>query len=791
MLTRLDLLKTASAVGVALVITAGCSNKIHVKSAVNDKSAVNSVELNSLQAVEGNWTQPNAKPLLADDISAKVTFDYAWQTLNDNYPHFESRGINWQQLYKKYSLQIQPNSTNEQLQKTLAKLIGELADANVVLDTGEARFSGAKKVPLQQAAKAMAANAHAFGEALDETQALEKLKSTYLSIQKSYVTEQSWQQWPKDSQNPSIAWGLSEKNVGLLVLNKLDHLADAPQALLTSVMADLNDSDGLILDLRNNIGTNQSIATAIAERFTSTSADTFVTLVNNARVQNDEQKVYQVQGNNTAYKKSTYVIISQGTVGATERLAVVLGSQSHVKIVGEPSAGALSNSIEMVLPNKWRLFLPNTVVKDAKGITLSSVGIQPDIYAPAYSQASTRQLKFESYQRALTDMGKFQHANIPVEDYESKMQQLMSEGLIPGAAMAVVKGGEIVYSQGFGRADENGHSVTADTPFFIASISKTLLGTTIAQAQANGLLSLKDKVEGAQNVLGFDISYPQNPDFKPTFAQLLTHTSGLVDDRITGLCTYYFVDDFASVANWHFGEPKCPDTINPSLGNHLQQYLNEQGTLYKPSNFTSSYDVAPGSVSRYSNYGAALAGFALEAKTGKSLVELTNQYVIKPLGLTNTRWSVQGIKGNTARRYIVNADGIATPLREYLSVTYPDGGAISSANDLAKYLAVASNGGVFQGEQLLNADGIANMLTSQSTVPTVERGTGYFWHLDGDYFSHNGGDFGVLADVWADTHHDIGVVLLTNGDIFHGPAITSMIEMFATSKAFAYGYSEQ
>lgn len=748
-----------------------------------------------------------AEPLSAADINALVTFDYVWQALSDYYAHFDQRNIDWQQVYQKYSPQITTDSTDEQLQQVLAQMIGDLQDANVVLDTGDTQLSGDKKVPLLQAAKATAATALAYGETLSVEQALAQLQGIYLTIQQSYVSESSWQQWPEDSPSPSIAWGLSDNNVGLLVLNNLKEFAQAAQGneplsdaeqleaantLLAQAKADLDASDGLIIDLRDVKGGSDTIAMAVVELFAATSLDTFSSHISNAQYQSDDTTTYTIEGNESAYQKPVYVIVSQGTVGAAEQIAIALKSQSHVKIVGEATAGALSTPIELTLPNGWQLSLPNTKAQELSGETLSVVGISPHIPAPAYTQTSTRELKFESYQRALVDLGKFQHPAIPVADYEMQMKQLMSDGLIPGAAVAVVKGGEIVYSQGFGKADEQDRAVTPDTPFFVASVSKTLLGTTIAQAEAHGLLSLSDEVEGVpgHSPLGFDISYPGHPEFKPTFAHLVTHTAGLVDDSTISLCTYYFDDDNSSVANWFFGQAVCPETINPSLGEHLQQYLDSQGAFFKPSNFTSNYGVAPGTVNRYSNYGAALAGYALQAKTGKSLAELTQEYVIAPLGLTNTHWSSEGIAENTARRYIVGPDGVAVPLREYRSVTYPDGGAISSAHDLAKYVAAASNGGIYQGQQRLKAAGIEKMLTSQSDVPTTERGIGYFWRLDGDYFSHNGGDFGVLADVWADKHHDIAVVLLTNGDVLHGPAIGSMIGMFAASKALAYGYVE-
>ena len=733
-----------------------------------------------------------AQPL-GDDATAKQVFDYVWQALNDYYAHFGAKDIDWQSIYQQHSALIDGNTTPQQLEQILSELVKVLSDANVVLSTDDASFSGHKIVPIMNAAIASANNALSYGGGVTPAQAYMQLKGIYLTIQKSFVVADTWKQWPAaedlaQGQVPSLAWGVTDNNVGLLVLNEL---ANVEPATITQALSDLAQTDGVLLDAREAgyipTAVNSQITDVIASHFIATSGDTHQTQVSNHSVDTADSQTHQVTGSDAAYQNPVYVITSQGTSRGVERMVLALQSQNHVKVVGEHTSGALSNPVDFALPNGWRLSLPNAVAKNMAGDVLSGVGITPDIEVPAYTQTSTRDGKFESYQRAMKDMDKFEFPVIAVADYEAQMNQLMAQGLIPGAAVAVVKGGEIVYSQGFGRADENGRVVSADTPFYVASISKTILGTTIAQAESAGLLSVDDAIEDS---LSFDVGYPVYADFKPNLKHLMTHTAGLSDDGVIDLCTYYFEDDHTSLANWFYGQPVCQEPINPSLSYHLSQYFSPQGSLYKPTHFSSNYGAQPGKVNRYSNYGAALAAQSLEAATGRTLPDLTNEFVINPLGMTNTLWSIDGVPVDAARRYLVTANGVPVPLREYRTIAYPAGDGVSTANDLAKYMAAAMNGGVYQGEQKLNVDAVNRMLTSQSDVPTTERGVGYFWRLDGDYFSHNGGNFGVLSDAWADTHHDVAVVLLTNGDVLHSPAITSMIGMFAASKAFAYGLDD-
>src|SRR5688572_2555218 len=52
---------------------------------------------------------------------------------------------------------------------------------------------------------------------------------------------------------------------------------------------------------------------------------------------------------------------------------------------------------------------------------------------------------------------------------------------IPGLALGIVRGDQIVYLKGFGRADASGRGVTAQTPFILNSISKSFAALAIMQ----------------------------------------------------------------------------------------------------------------------------------------------------------------------------------------------------------------------------------------------------------------------------------------------------------------------
>ena len=109
-------------------------------------------------------------------------------------------------------------------------------------------------------------------------------------------------------------------------------------------------------------------------------------------------------------------------------------------------------------------------------------------------------------------------------DIDAWVEQRMTARGLPGTAVAVVRGGDIVHLAGYGVADDTGRAVTPDTPFIIGSASKPFTAVVIGQLVEEGRLSWDEPVWPHLSHLVDDA-----PDgFETvTVEQLLTHTAGL------------------------------------------------------------------------------------------------------------------------------------------------------------------------------------------------------------------------------------------------------------------------
>src|SRR5258705_6811029 len=171
----------------------------------------------------------------------------------------------------------------------------------------------------------------------------------------------------------------------------------------------------------------------------------------------------------------------------------------------------------------------------------------------------------------------------------------------PGCALAVARGGKILYEKGYGLANiEEGVEITPQTVFDIGSTSKQFTSASILLLEKQGKLSVQDDIRKY---------LPEIPDYghKITILHLLNHTSGLRD--------YLTLFDLAGV-----------NTDSVTTDDDALAIIARQKAL----NFE------PGSDWLYSNSGFFLLSVIVKRVSGKSLREFAAETIFEPLQMKQT-----------------------------------------------------------------------------------------------------------------------------------------------------------
>ena len=321
----------------------------------------------------------------------------------------------------------------------------------------------------------------------------------------------------------------------------------------------------------------------------------------------------------------------------------------------------------------------------------------------------------------------------------------------PGFAVAVVRPDGIAYEHGFGFA--NKAQQTAYTPATVqcvGSVSKTLIGVALLQAAADGKLHLDQPVN---ELLPFAVSNPYFPDQPITLRHLATMTSGLTDKQ-----GFYNRHAYAK-----------GQTSPLSNEEYLRRTLSPTGEWYSKRRFLPH---APGSYYAYSNESAALAALAIEKATGQSYSDFTRQRILLPLGLTDSGWRYADLDPTKLATLYDQRGRVVSP---YYTITYPDGGLLTSTHSLARYLHSIINPAV--GGAPLPAAARDSLLWPQFTaaqpplhLDAAEPNQGLFWaHRRNGTVGHTGGDAGLTSFLFFDPVTRVGKIFVTNTEVHDSP----------------------
>ena len=335
------------------------------------------------------------------------------------------------------------------------------------------------------------------------------------------------------------------------------------------------------------------------------------------------------------------------------------------------------------------------------------------------------------------------------DDFESDLRAAIALDIeATGAtafAMAVIRDGELLWSEGFGTHTQSGVPVTGDTLFRVASLVKPMTAISVLQQVEDGCLDLTSPVDSYIE----DFVMLQQPTMAAdlTVADTLRMTGGLADYQLqTG-------DD---------GDGKIEEFLPVFL---------EYGFFLSP----------PGRMYNYSNTNFVVAGRLVELCTDSYFRPNMEQMVWEPLGMMNTTFSTSDVVADGDYAIGVTTHWPEEPGAEVemdaesfaASQLWPAMGAWSSVNDLAKLGLFLMHG----DSDILSSDLHEQMTSIQVDSEEGYESKGYGYGLDVKtgvsmggvqypltMISHVGSIYGSSAHMYLIPELDIGVIAIINRD---------------------------
>lgn len=308
----------------------------------------------------------------------------------------------------------------------------------------------------------------------------------------------------------------------------------------------------------------------------------------------------------------------------------------------------------------------------------------------------------------------------------------------PGAAVAIVKDGAIIYKKGYGSANlEYNIPITPSTIFHIASVSKQFTVFSILLLEKQGKLSLDDDIRKY---------IPEVPDFGKTITlrHLASHTSGLRDQW-----------NLLSMAGW-----RLDDVITKE---HVLKLVSKQKEL----NFN------PGDEYAYCNTGFTLLAEVVSRVSDMSFAEFTKTTIFDPLKMKNTLFydDHEKIVKNRAYSYKTDSVGYKKSVLNYANV-----GATSlftTVEDLSLWTMNFID--IKVGDST-----IINKMDTPAVLNNGENFGGALGQFVGDYkglheIQHGGSDAGYRSYLTRFPDENFAVVVFSNSAEFNSSDIAHKV----------------
>jgi len=322
------------------------------------------------------------------------------------------------------------------------------------------------------------------------------------------------------------------------------------------------------------------------------------------------------------------------------------------------------------------------------------------------------------------------------ERIDAYIHARMAAAGIPGLALGIVQGDQVVYLRGYGVAGP-GRAVTPQTPFILGSNSKSFTALAIMQLVEAGKINLDAPV--TQYIPWFR-TRDAAASAQITVRHLLNQNSGF--------STYNGRQGFWS-----------NDQSDSALENGVRNFASLQ--LNRPV----------GQAYEYANENYNTLGLIVQTVSGMSYERYIQSAIFAPLQMQHSAATISDPAvadiATGHRQWLFWSLPFDAP---YPRSTTPAGFLISSAEDMSHYLIAQLNEGIYGNQQLLSPHGIDTLHTPAAKINHSEA-YGMGWVVQSQPGSmkvwHNGDVSNFHSNVLLLPDQHLGIVVLTNINAFY------------------------
>jgi CubicO group peptidase (beta-lactamase class C family) len=271
-----------------------------------------------------------------------------------------------------------------------------------------------------------------------------------------------------------------------------------------------------------------------------------------------------------------------------------------------------------------------------------------------------------------------------LSELQKAMQDVVDKAHLPGAGVALVSNGELLWCGGVGKSDlASGRDITCDTEFRVGSISKSFIALSLLKLQEEGKINLEARLQDVAPEVPFKNRWESSNPVR--IVNLLEHTAGF--------------DDMEASEVYNFKDP-----YNFPLLDVFKRFQEPEDVRWPPGTRMS-----------YSNPGFGIAGYLIEKVGGKPFDQYIRETILRPLGM-----AIADFPFTDANKPLLATPYDGDPPHALSGYPYiylrPAGDLKASPGELAKLVQFFLRRGKAGDAQIVKPESIIRMETVESTL---------------------------------------------------------------------------
>ena len=295
-------------------------------------------------------------------------FEELWKTFFDRYPFFKLRNVDWNSQYDVFRPKVASDTSEDELFDIFCDMLTPLNDGHVELmaETG----GGDRKRYFNPELKP------GFWQEFTK----QEIKSLFKTTKKTLVSNGF------EKPHKSAAWILrycKSSNYGYLRILELEGVKERKlTAALDQILSDFRGLDGVIIDIRNNPGGDDSTVIQIVNRFCDRKRIAFHRKTKRGSGESDYSplKTWHIEPQGDTQFTGPIVLLTCDSVfSGGEVFALALKELPYVTVIGDHTNGIFSYQLEKKLTNGWRYCLSYQVYFSADMVCYEGTGVPADM----------------------------------------------------------------------------------------------------------------------------------------------------------------------------------------------------------------------------------------------------------------------------------------------------------------------------------------------------------------------------------------------------------------------------